>query len=391
LKVSGRVSKFTESVIREMTRISDKFGSINLAQGFPDFDTPAVVIEAAIDALQSGHNQYSITWGSRILREAIAAYYERWYNLNFDPESEITVCCGSTEAMISSIMAVVDPGDEIIAFEPFYENYTPDAVLSGATIRFVPLDYNDGRWEVRWDALEQTFNKKTAAIIINTPNNPTGKIFNLRELQQIGEFCRNYDACCITDEIYDHILFDGRRHIPPAEIPALRDRTITINSLSKTFAVTGWRVGWACAPAELTNAIRKVHDFVTVAAPSPLQEAGARVLQLPDYYFSDLAPFYQQRRDFFSEALAECGFKPSMPHGAYYMMADISAFGWDDDVEFARYLAKEIGVAVVPGSSFFSNSADGSNWVRFCFSKKLDTLQAAANRLKRLKGLGRRI
>lgn len=382
MKVSEKAKKFTESVIREMTRIANLHGAINLAQGFPDFDTPKEVVDAAVEALRGGFNQYAITWGARSLREAIAFYYEHWYGMQVDPEREITVCCGSTEAMISSVLATVNPGEELIVFEPFYENYGPDAILSGAKPRFVPL--KAPAWDIDWRGLEAAFGPQTAAIVLNSPNNPTGKVFTGAELNRIAGLCKEHDVICITDEIYDHIVFDGHTHLPMCTIPGMRGRTVTINAMSKTFAVTGWRVGWAVAPAELTGAIRKVHDFVTVGAPHPLQEAGAWALKMPDEYFRSLGPFYSERRDLTEAILRETGFGPVRPHGAYYMMADISPFGAKNDVEFSKMLAAEIGVAVVPGSSFYSNPEDGGNWVRFCFCKRLETLEEAGRRLRKL-------
>ena len=385
MKVSAKAAQFTESVIREMTRVANLHGSINLAQGFPDFDTPPEVVKAAVEALEAGFNQYAITWGAKSLRDSIAYYYKRWHDLDIDPESEICVCCGSTEAMISAVMSVLDPGEELIVFEPFYENYGPDAILSGATPRYAPLAPKGKDWEIDWEALERTFSPSSAAIILNTPNNPTGKVFTREELERIARLCIENDVICITDEIYDHIVFDGRVHVPMVTIPGMRKRTVTINAMSKTFAVTGWRVGWTVASPEITGAIRKVHDFVTVGAPHPLQEAGAKALRMTDEYFHSLGPFYQERRDMIESILEETGFGPIRPFGAYYIMADISNFGWDDDTEFSHWLAKEIGVAVVPGSSFFSNPADGRQWIRFCFCKKLGTLQEARRRLRKLK------
>lgn len=391
MKTSDKSGRFTESVIREMTRLSQKHSCINLAQGFPDFDTPMEVIEAAVESLRGGDNQYAITWGAKNLRNSIANYYQRFHGLEIDPEREITVCCGSTESMLSTILATVNPGEEIIAFEPHYENYGPDAILTDAVPRFVPLKLSDEGWQIDWHALEAAFNENTAAIIINTPNNPTGKVFNRRELTRIGELCTAHDALIFTDEIYDHIIFDGLKHIPPMTLPGLRERTVTINALSKTFAVTGWRVGWTVASPEITDAIRKVHDFVTVGAPNPFQEAGAKALRMPDNYFYSLGDFYQERRDFCATMLSEVGAAPVVPQGAYYMMADIGHFGWDDDIAFSRWLAEDIGVAVVPGSSFFHDPVDGTRWVRFCFAKEFETLHAARTRLLRLKGHRRMI
>jgi aspartate/methionine/tyrosine aminotransferase len=385
MRSSKKAEQFTESVIREMTRVAQKHNCVNLAQGFPDFDSPPEVIQAAVDALQNGFNQYAITWGAQSLREAIAYYYDRFYQMSIDPQTEITVCCGATETMISSLLATVNPGEEIIIFEPFYENYIPDSIISGAKTKFVSLLLQDGQWQIDWPALEQAFNPKTAAIIINTPNNPTGKIFSAEELERIAELCIQNDVFCITDEIYDHIIFDDNKHIPPATIPGLADRTITINAMSKTFAVTGWRVGWAIAPPETTNAIRKMHDFISVGAPHPLQEASSKALHLPDSYYHGLAPFYQQRRDRMAEILTETGFSPVIPQGAYYMIAGLENFKEQNSMAFAMKLAKEIGVAVVPGNSFYTNDGPHAAWVRFCFGKTFATIDSARERLLLLK------
>ena len=386
LKTSNRAESIQESVIREMTRVTAEYGALNLGQGFPDFDTPKRVVDAAMQALTAGANQYSITWGAKSLRDAISDYYKHWYQLDYHPEKEITVCCGSTEAMLSTVLGTLDPGDEIIIFQPYYENYWPDSILCGAVARFVSLRLSEDGWELDRDALEAAFNQNTGAIIVNTPNNPTGMVFTREELEFIATLCNKFNTLLISDEIYNHIIYDGKEHIPPATLPGMKDRTVTINALSKTFSVTGWRVGWACAPENLTNAIRKVHDFATVGAPHPFQEAGARALKFEDDYFNHLGPFYQERRDLLMDILRDCGFKPVCPGGAYYIMADISNFGRNDDVEFSYWLAKEIGVSVVPGSSFFINKEEGHQWVRFCFSKKLETLKAAHDKLKGLKG-----
>ena len=379
---SDRTSKFTESVIREMTRICLKHQGVNLAQGFPDFPAPAEIKEAAILAIQKEFNQYAITWGSPNLRQAIAEKFA-WYNgVAIDPEKEVTVCCGSTEAMISSLMAIVNPGEEVIVFEPFYENYGPDTILCGATPRFITLHEPDWHFDER--ELAQTFNNKTKAIIINTPNNPTGKVFSLEELKFIADLCLKWNVVAVTDEIYEHILYDGTKHISMASLPGMRDQTITINSISKTYSLTGWRVGWAIASPNLTASIRKVHDFLTVGAPHPLQEGAAMALRMDRSYYKTLAEEYLERRDYLAKALDESGFKVYLPHGAYYIMTDVSRFGFSDDVTFARYLVEKAGVATVPGSSFYSHPSLGKTKVRFCFPKKRETLQAAVERLKKL-------
>jgi aminotransferase len=387
--LSDKAAQFTESVIREMTRQAMLYGAVNLAQGFPDFPAPAQIKEAARAAIESDVNQYAITWGSKNLRNAIARQMGLWQEIAVDPEKEVTVCCGSTEAMISTLLAVCNAGDEVVIFEPFYENYGPDAVLSGARPRFVklrPPSSEGGEWTFDEKALRAAFDKHTKAIIINTPNNPTGKVFARAELELIRELCVEFDVLAITDEIYEHILFDGTKHISMASLDGMRERTVTINGMSKTYSVTGWRVGWAVAPEKITNAIRKVHDFLTVGAPAPLQEAGAAALSLPAEYYSKLAEGYRMRRDYLIPALEGAGFKCFRPRGAYYVMTDISLFGFEDDVSFTKHLVKDVGVAAVPGSSFYRDPKDGARQVRFAFCKKLETLDAAAEKLKKLAG-----
>ena len=378
---SKKATQFTESVIREMTRLNQLYGGVNLSQGFPDFPAPAEVKQAACAAIEADINQYAVTWGARPLREAVASEFTRRYGLPVGADEQVTVCCGSTEAMMSTMMAIIDPGDEVVIFEPFYENYGPDAILSGATPRYVTLHEPD--WVFDPDELAAAFNEKTKAVILNTPNNPTGKVFTREELETIAALCRKWDAVAISDEIYEHIIYDGRQHLPIATIEGMADRTITLNGLSKTFSVTGWRVGWAISPPSLTGAIRKVHDFLTVGAPAPLQEAGAVALRLPEEYYAKLAANYQQRRDVLLEILERHHFTCYKPFGAYYIMTDISTFGFGDDVEFARYLVKDVGVAAVPGSSFYKTGA-GRTKLRFCFCKKDETLAEADRRLKKL-------
>ena len=386
--LSDKVSQFTESVIREMTRQAMLYGAVNLAQGFPDFAAPVEIKTAARDAIEKDVNQYAITWGAKNLRNAIARQMGVWQGISVDPEKEITVCCGSTEAMISTLLAVCNAGDEVVIFEPFYENYGPDSVLSGARPRFVklrPPGNDGGEWTFDERELRAAFDKNTKAIIVNTPNNPTGKVFTRAELELIRDLCVEFDVLAITDEIYEHILYDGTKHISIASLEGMQERTVTINGMSKTYSVTGWRVGWAVAPEKITNAIRKVHDFLTVGAPAPLQEAGAAALSLPAEYYAKLADGYRTRRDHLIPALETAGFKCFLPRGAYYVMTDISAFGFDDDVSFTKYLVKEIGVAAVPGSSFYHDARDGARQVRFAFCKRPETLSAAAKRLERLR------
>ena len=381
--LSHKVDRFTESVIREMTRLAQIHGAVNLAQGMPDFPAPSEIKKAARRAITADINQYAITWGAKSLRNAIAAKAKSFPGMDVDPEREITVTCGSTEAMIASLLAIVDPGDEVIIFEPFYENYGPDTILSGAVPRFVTLHSPDWRFDEK--ELESAFNQRTRAIIINTPNNPTGRVFSREEMEFIARLCRKWDVLAVTDEIYEHILYDGNSHCAMSSVSGMRDRTITINALSKTYSVTGWRIGYAIAPPELTQGIRKVHDFLTVGAPAPLQEAGAKALALPRRYYEDLAAAYQRRRDLLLDALRAAGFRCPTPEGAYYIMAEFSALSPLNDMEFTRYLVKEIGIAVVPGSSFFHEPELGSRYVRFCFCKKDSTLRTAGKRLNKLR------
>ncbi|GAB4250148.1 pyridoxal phosphate-dependent aminotransferase [Deferrisoma sp.] len=387
MTLSQKARSFTESVIREMTRHAVAHGAVNLAQGFPDFPCPRELKDAACRAIQDDINQYAITWGARPFREALAEKTRRFLGIEVDPEAEITVTCGSTEAMIASLLAVVDPGDEVVVFEPFYENYGPDAILCGATPRYVALrPLEEGgvrRWTFDPDDLARAFSPRTRAVVLNTPQNPTGKVFTAEELGTVASLCREHDAVLVTDEIYEHIVFDGRRHVAPMTLPGMRDRTIAISGLSKTYSVTGWRIGYAIACPELTAGIRKVHDFLTVGAAAPLQEAGAVALGLPETYYRDLAALYQAKRDRSVPRLEALGFRCFPPEGAYYVMADISGFGAKDDTAFALELVRHAGVAVVPGSSFFSDPALGRTLVRFCFCKRDETLDEALDRLER--------
>ncbi len=380
---SARVAEFKESVIREMTRLALKHGAVNLAQGFPDFAAPHDLKLAAQEAIAQDVNQYAITWGSTPFREAIQHYYRRFYQLEIDPQREITVCCGATEGMIASLLALLNPGDEVILFEPFYENYWPDSQLSGAVCRHVTLRPPD--WTFDPDELKAAFTKRTRAVILNTPNNPTGRVFSLEEIKQIAQLCDEHDCLLITDEIYEHIVFDGERHVPPITLPGMRDRCVLVNSLSKTFSVTGWRVGWVIAPPELTASIRKVHDFLTVGAAAPLQQAGVTALRFADSYFAELARNYQIKRDTLIHTLKMVGFVTYTPKGAYYVLCEIDGFGFKDDLAFCRHLIERIGVAVVPGSSFFFEPSGGAHLIRFCFAKKPETLEAAGERLSKLR------
>ena len=385
-RVSKKAKSFTESVIREMTRESLKYGAVNLSQGFPDFAAPEDIKRKAMEAIANDVNQYAITWGSKDFRDAIARKTEWHLGLDVDPETEITVTCGSTEGMIAAMMATVDPGEEVIVFEPYYENYAPDAILSDARPRYVPLREPD--WSFDRDELRSAFNANTKAIIICNPNNPTGKVFTRNELEYIASLCREFDALCFTDEIYEHILYprEGAEiaHISMAQLEGMRERTVVVNSMSKTYSVTGWRVGYCIAPPEVTSGSRKVHDFLTVGAAAPLQAAGAYALSLPREYYDGLETEYRTRRDLLLPVLEAAGFRAFVPDGAYYVMTDISSFGFPNDVEFTKHLIREVGVACVPGSSFYSGSDKGTQQVRFCFCKKDETLNRAAERLSKL-------
>jgi aspartate/methionine/tyrosine aminotransferase len=385
-RVSRKASLFTESVIREMTREALKHGAVNLSQGFPDFAAPEDIKCKAMEAIEADINQYAITWGARDFREAIARKTKWYLGLDVDPETELTVTCGSTEGMIAAMMATVDPGEEVVVFEPFYENYAPDAILSDAKPRYVPLSPPD--WSFDREELRSVFNSNTKAIILCNPNNPTGKVFTREEMEFIAGLCQEFDALCFTDEIYEHIIYprDGAEiaHISMGQLPGMRERTVIVNSMSKTYSVTGWRVGYCIAPPEITGAIRKVHDFLTVGAAAPLQAAGAYALSLPASYYDRLQAEYRARRDLLLPVLENAGFRTFRPDGAYYIMTDISGFGFANDVEFTRHLIREVGVACVPGSSFYSVPERGAQQVRFCFCKKDETLQMAAERLEKL-------
>jgi aspartate/methionine/tyrosine aminotransferase len=378
MHTARRTHGFTESVIRAMTRLAAEHGAINLAQGFPNFPAPELIKEAAAKAIRDDINQYAITWGAKRLRHALARKYQEWYGMEVDPETEITVTCGATEAMAAALMAVADPGDEVVVFEPYYENYGPDAILCGARPVYVPLPSSG---ELDLDRLAAACSRRTRAIVVNTPNNPTGRVLTLRELEAIADLCQRYEAYAITDEIYEHIYYEGR-HIPLATLPGMRQRTITISGASKTFSVTGWRIGTIVAPARLTDAIRKVHDFLTVGAPAPLQEGVAAGLESlgPDYY-AGLARDYRARRDLLCRGLADAGFRLTPPQGAYYVLADFAALSDLPDDQFAAWLTREIGVAPVPGSSFYSRPELGRTQVRFAFCKTDDLLREAVRRL----------
>jgi len=380
---SEKAARFTESVIREMTRIAVQHQAVNLAQGFPDFPIPEDLKQAAVRAITADHNQYAITWGTKALREAIAWKNKQVYDIDIDPERQITVCCGATECMVASLLATVNPGDEVVIFEPFYENYGPDVILCGATPKYVRLHPPEFRFDPQ--ELEAAMSEKTRAIVINSPNNPTGTVFSREELEFIAQLCIKYDVLAITDEIYEHLIYDGIRHVPLATLPGMADRTLTINSISKTYSATGWRIGYVIASPKITQSVRKVHDFLTVGAAAPLQVAASKALRFSLDYYQHLDDFYAQRRDYLLNNLQAIGFDCVRPSGAYYIMARFDKFSLEDDVTFAKYLAETIGVAVVPGSSFYRDEIpDGRNYIRFCFCKQFATLEAAVERLKKL-------
>ena len=387
MRPARRLQSFTESVIREQTRLAMEHKAVNLAQGFPDFPCPPELKKLANTAIADDHNQYSITWGLPGLRKAVAAKAKRYNGIAADPESEVTVTCGSTEAMMCAFLGLVNPGREVILFQPFYENYHPDSYLSGAKPVYVTLRASD--WSFDEVELRRAFGPKTAAIVLTTPHNPTGKVFSRKELELISKLCQKWGVLVFSDEIYEHILYDKARHVSPASLPGLEDRTVTINSASKTYGVTGWRVGWAIAAKPLTESLRKVHDFLTVCAATPLQTAVQGALSLPDSYYRKLAGEYQSRRDYLIDGLEKTGFRCFNPRGAYYVMAESGAFfnkKIKNDVALAGHLVSEIGVAAVPGSSFYLRGRKDArkDLLRFCFCKKEETLKAAVERLKNL-------
>jgi len=383
MHTAARTHGFTESVIRGMSRLADQAGAINLAQGFPNFPCPEILKEAAAKAIHADINQYAITWGAKRLRDAIARKYAHWYGMTVNPETEITITCGATEAMASALLAIVDPGDEVIVFEPFYENYGPDAILCGAKPVYVPIAPGQ---PLDLDRVRTAFSKQTRATILCTPNNPTGKVFTRAELEGIAECCRRNDSYAVTDEIYEHIYYEGR-HVPIATLDGMRERTITVSGASKTFSITGWRIGTIVAPSGTTDAIRKVHDFLTVGAPAPLQEAVAVALEtLGRDYYDGLARDYRARRDLLCGALTAAGFRCTPPAGAYYVMTDFSELSDLPDDRFAEWLTTEHGVAPVPGSSFYSRPELGRKVVRFAFCKTMEMLGEAAQRLRAVRG-----
>lgn len=378
---ADRVQTFTESVIREMTRLANVHGAVNLAQGFPNFPCPDVLKEAAIEAIRGDLNQYAVTWGTKELREALAEKVSRFNKISTDADKNVTVVCGATEGMMATLLAILNTGDEIVIFEPFYENYGPDGVLSGATPRYVKLDLSDSKLSFDKGELSRAFNNRTRAIILNTPHNPTGKVFTRDELSYIAELCQTWNVIAVTDEPYEHMVFEGE-HVSLGSLPGMHERTVTINSASKTFSVTGWRVAWCVANPEITIGIRRVHDFLTVGAPHPLQAAIAKAIRtLPASYYDELCAGYRRRRDVLVPLLQKAGFRCAHPSGAYYVMTDFSAISDLDDQAFGRHMVEHGKVAAVPGSSFYANPADGRSQIRFAFPKYEDTLQDGGQKL----------
>jgi aminotransferase len=382
VRSAKRVSSFADSVFGELTRLARLHNAVNLSQGFPDFEAPQALKDAACAAIQAEQNQYAPPYGTKALQDAIASDFTRRFGVTVRADEQVTVCCGSTEAMMAVMLACLDPGDEVIVFEPFYENYGPDAILAGAHPKYVRLREPD--WHFDAGELTRAFTARTRAIVINSPNNPTGKVFTRDELLLIAELCQRWDVLAISDEIYERIVFAGHAHVPMATLPGMADRTVITNGLSKTYSVTGWRIGWAISPASLTGGIRKIHDFLTVAAPTPFHDAAVAALSMPDAYYAGLAADYQARRDLMLEILARHGFTSYPPGGAYYVMADVSRFGFASDSECAQHLVKHVGVATVPGSSFYLDPSAAPQTLRFCFSKRDETLHEADRRLARL-------
>jgi len=380
-KVSDRIGSFTDSVIRRMTRIANSHGAINLSQGFPYFDPPEELKEALRKVAEGSIHQYAVTWGAPNFREALARKQSRFMGIPIDPETQIVVTCGSTEAMMAAMMTVCNPGDKVIVFSPFYENYAADAILSGAQPIYVSLKPPEFNFDV--NELEEAFKQRPKALILCNPSNPTGKVFTLEELQIIAEFAEKYDTFVITDEVYEHIVYEPYKHIYFASLPGMFERTISCSSLSKTYSITGWRLGYLIAPRNIIDGARKVHDFLTVGAAAPLQEAAVTALNFGDEYYRNLRDVYTQKRDFFIKGLDRLGLKYTVPQGAYYVMVDISEFGAKNDLEFCEWMAREVGVAAVPGSSFFREEVN--HLIRFHFVKKEETLEEALKRLESLK------
>ena len=379
--LSTRTAHFTDSVIRRMTRISNQYGAVNLSQGFPDFDPPQAILNRLAEVAHEDFHQYSITWGAQNFREALAEKQSRLMGREIDPNSEIVTTCGSTEAMMAAMMTVANPGDKVIVFSPFYENYGADTILSGAEPIYVPL--HPPTFDFNVDELEAAFKQHPKALILCNPSNPCGKVFTREELTLIADLCKKYDAYCITDEVYERIVYAPHEHVYMATLPGMFERTISCSSLSKTYSITGWRLGYTIAPAEITERIKKVHDFLTVGAAAPLQEAVVTALNFDDSYYQEVLDLYTAKRDLFCQGLDSIGLTHNVPQGAYYVMMDISEFGYNSDLDFCEDLASKVGVGAVPGSSFFREPVN--HLIRFHFAKRDETLNAALENLKSLR------
>lgn len=384
LPLASRVASFGTTVFAEMSRLAVEHGAINLGQGFPDFDGPDEVKEAAIAAIRAGANQYAVSIGQPDLRRAIAAHALRFYGQRVDSDTEITVTSGATETLFAAIMGLVNPGDEVILIEPFYDAYAPDVIMAGGVPRFVPL--HPPEWALDSAELAAAFNGRTRLILVNTPHNPSGHVFTEVELRLIAELCQQWNVIAVTDEVYEHLVYDGARHLRLAALPGMAERTLTISSLGKTFSFTGWKIGWSIGPPELTAAVRRAHQWITFATSTPMQAAGAVALSLDDEYYRSFAAAYQAKRDFLAQALRQAGFRVSLPRGTYFIMAEFSALKDADDVAFCRWLTSEIGVAAIPPTAFFSDEHKpiARRWVRFAFCKRQETLERAAERLRKL-------
>ena len=376
--MSKKLSYFTESVIREMTRLSEQQSAINLSQGMPDFDPPAELVDAAVQALKRGYNQYPITWGQKSLRDAIARKVKDYNEIDVDPDKSVTVTCGATEAVTAAVLALTDPGDSIVVTDPFYENYVPDAILAGAQLVYVPFE--GGELQLGQERLKTAMEKRPKLIMINTPNNPTGRVLSRSELALIADLCEDFNCIAITDEIYEHIIYDGKKHVSLASIGNMSERTVTVSGASKTYCVTGWRIGWAVANEYLSNAIRKIHDYLTIGAPTPLQEAMVTGLKFPMTYYYELADMYEKKRNMMMRVLESCGIQSHRPEGAYYILADAPG-KFSDGEEFTRFLLDKTGIAVLPAVALYHDKKLGNRKIRLAFCKKDETLQEVGRRL----------
>ena len=380
--ITKKLQPFGSSIFAEMTKMANDNNAINLSQGFPDFDGPEFIKKAACEAIMAGHNQYANTFGVPALRAAISAKYKKFYGLDYNPETEISILAGATEAIFTTITSIINEGDEVILFEPYYDSYPVSVTMAGGVCRYITLEFPD--FKIDFEKLQKTINAKTRMIVLNTPHNPTGKVFTRDELETLGKIAKKHDLIIMSDEVYEHITFDGTKHIPTATIEGLRDRTITISSTGKTFSMTGWKIGTVCAPAKISAAVRTGHQYVIFAVANAFQHAMVKGFEAPDSFYKELLDFYAKKRDFMAKTLTDCGFKIVMPKGSYFIMADFTNFGFDNDVEFCKYLTSEIKVAAIPPTSFYYNKKYGEKLVRFAFCKKEETLAMAAVRLSGL-------